>query len=213
MRSIVNDVLIAVNVSMFLLSVLTPSLLAPGASGPREALLRLSLIPAALLEGERLHTLITSMFLHASLLHLAANMLYLYIFGGPVESSLGHLRYFLLYLLSGIAASFAHAFSLLLFDPQVLRLPAVGASGAVSGVIGAYMAFMVAGRLKEGPTPAVIAFLVLWAAYQLLSSFSAVFGGTQIAFWAHIGGLLAGYALAIVLTPAAPRRPLLPQES
>ncbi|MCX8165191.1 MAG: rhomboid family intramembrane serine protease [Acidilobaceae archaeon] len=206
-RPVMNDTLMALIVTVYLISFLFPSLLLPGAPSWRDVTLGLGLVPAALIAGERLYTLITSMFLHASPLHLLGNLLYLYLLGGTLEHALGSSRYLLLFLSSGIAASFVHSLSVLLFDPAALTVPAIGASGAASGVLGGYVYLLSKGRLPSPPHPAAIGMIALWFLYQFLLSLEATFGSSEIALWAHIGGLLAGVALSSLLIPAGSRQP------
>lgn len=158
--------------------------------------LQYGLIPNEVLHGNRLSTFFTSMFLHADLIHLGGNMLFLYIFGDNVEDTFGHARYFVFYFLAGIAASFAH----ILFVASSLdsAIPTIGASGAISGVLGAYLVLFPRSRILTlvvlfwvsiAAIPAII-FLGLWFAFQLLYGALAVGGG--VAYGAHIGGFVAG---------------------
>jgi len=144
--------------------------------------------------------LITSMFLHGGLLHLFGNMLYLYIFGDNIEDMCGHLPFFLFYTVSGITASLA--FALTAWGSTV---PAVGASGAISGVLGGYMILFPKVRIKTAVTLGwfirliyVPAYLMIgmWFAYQFLLALLAV--ETGVAYWAHIGGFAAGVVLVKV---------------
>ncbi|MFB3812703.1 MAG: rhomboid family intramembrane serine protease [Terriglobales bacterium] len=153
--------------------------------------------------------LITSMFLHASWLHLIFNMWALWIFGDNIEDYLGHFRYLLLYLLAGVAASGLH-FLLNLGSP----VPSVGASGAIAGVMGAYLVLYPSARvLTMVPFPVYLpAWLVLgyWFVVQFMGgAATAIAYSSQttggVAFWAHVGGFLAGIFL-IKLFPTRPRR-------
>src|SRR5437870_8625368 len=160
-----------------------------------------------------LENLLTSMFLHGSWLHVLGNMLYLYIFGDNVEDRLGHLRYLLFYLLCGCAAGGAQALS----SPGS-SVPMVGASGAIAGVSGAYFLFFPGARvvtlvpifffLQVIEIPAVV-FLLIWFLWQLLSGVATLGSraGVGVAFWAHIGGFVAGMALGPTLRErrSAPR--------
>jgi membrane associated rhomboid family serine protease len=143
--------------------------------------------------------LVTSMFLHAGLAHILYNMLFLWIFGDNVEAYLGHLGYLLFYFVCGIGAGLTHvAFN---FHSH---LPAIGASGAISGVMGAYIVLEPRNRILTlvfvflVRVPAVIV-LGLWFALQFLSGLSEL--GTQmsggVAVWAHIGGFLIGVLLTL----------------
>jgi len=161
-----------------------------------------------------LANLLTSMFLHGGWLHVLGNMLYLYIFGDNVEDRLGHLRYLLFYLLCGCAAGGAQALS----GPDS-NVPMVGASGAIAGVSGAYFLFFPGARvvtlvpifffLQVIEIPAVV-FLLIWFFGQLMLGLAALgshaaAGG--VAFWAHVGGFVAGMVLGPTLRvrPPAPR--------
>jgi membrane associated rhomboid family serine protease len=149
-------------------------------------------------------TVLTSMFLHGGWMHLIGNMLYLWIFADNVEDRLGHGRFVAFYLLCGIAAALAQA----LPDPDS-RIPMVGASGAISGVLGAYMLMFPRAHVlvliplgvlsRIVPLPALLV-LGLWFGMQLLSEFLAP-EGAGVAFRAHIGGFVAGMALLPVLRP------------
>jgi membrane associated rhomboid family serine protease len=145
-------------------------------------------------------TLVTSMFVHAGLFHYAGNMLYLWIFGNNVEDAMGRLRFLTFYLACGLVAAFAQV----LVNPAS-RIPMVGASGAVSGILGAYLLLypqarvltlvpiIVFFRVMEIPAGVVLGF---WIVVQLLNgmlTFDAEGGG--VAWFAHIGGFLAGFAL------------------
>jgi membrane associated rhomboid family serine protease len=148
--------------------------------------------------------LITSMFLHANWLHLAGNMLFLWIFGDNVEDFFGHFTYLSFYLVCGIGAGLLH----ILFNFHS-NIPAVGASGAISGVMGAYILLYPRARILTLvfifpiPVPAVI-FLGLWYVMQFLAGLEVLGGGASggVAVWAHIGGFLLG----MLLTTMARRR-------
>src|SRR4029453_15979613 len=138
--------------------------------------------------------LLTSMFLHAGFAHILGNMLFLWIFGDNVEASFGHLRYLLLYLVCGVGARLVHvAFN---FHSG---LPALGASGAISGVMGAYIVLEPRNRILcllfifVIRVPAVVV-LGGWFALQFLSGISTIGASVNggVAVWAHIGGFLLG---------------------
>jgi membrane associated rhomboid family serine protease len=142
-------------------------------------------------------TLITSMFLHGGWMHLIGNMLYLWVFGNNIEDVMGHAKYALFYLTCGILAALSHA----LTDPSS-PVPMVGASGAISGVLGAYVLLFPRARvlvLIPGlGTTRVAAGVVLgmWFVMQLLSGGMSIGSkGAGVAFFAHVGGFLAGMAL------------------
>ena len=155
-----------------------------------------------------LTTIAASMFLHGSLLHVGSNMLYLWIFGDNVEDRLGHVRYTLFYFLCGLGATLAHA----AFSPAS-RIPAIGASGAIAGVLGAYIVLYPHARVTTiipifffitvREIPAVI-ILGLWFVLQLFSGVGSLgvrdaqdMGG--VAYFAHIGGFVIGIVLIALL--------------
>jgi membrane associated rhomboid family serine protease len=145
-------------------------------------------------------TFFTSVFMHGGLAHLFGNMLFLWIFGDNIEHRLGHLRYIIFYLLCGVLASIAHIFSTYTFGGNSL-IPTLGASGAISGVLGAYLVLYPGKRVRvimfyfltEMPALIVIG---LWFAFQVISGIG-VLGGQEggIAYGAHIGGFIAGLIL------------------
>jgi membrane associated rhomboid family serine protease len=145
-------------------------------------------------------TLLTSMFMHAGLAHLLGNMLYLLIFGDNVEDWLGHFRYFLFYLFCGVAASLAHVYTTQLTG-GALTVPSLGASGAISGALGAYLLLFPRKRVRVlvswfiVPVPAIVA-VGLWFLFQLVNGLGYLGGGTGggVAYAAHIGGFVAGFA-------------------
>jgi len=150
----------------------------------------------------------TSMFLHGSWLHVLGNMWFLYIFGDNVEDHVGHFPYIFFYLLCGIAA----AFSQMLLMPGS-NLPMVGASGAIAGVLGAYFLLFPSARvvtlvpififLQIIEIPAVV-FLIFWFILQFIYGTSALGGQGGVAWWAHIGGFLAGMALVFFFKKREP---------
>jgi membrane associated rhomboid family serine protease len=145
-------------------------------------------------------TIFTSMFMHGGLGHLAGNMLYLWIFGDNLESRMGHVRYLLFYLLCGVMATLSHVF-VSAFAGKDLLVPSLGASGAISGVLGGYLllfprnevrVFVIALFLR---VPAFIT-LGLWIGLQLMSGWGSIGGQSDgIAYAAHIGGFFAGLLL------------------
>jgi membrane associated rhomboid family serine protease len=150
-------------------------------------------------------TIFTSMFLHGGWLHIGGNMLFLWIFGNNVEDVLGHFRYLLLYLLSGVAAAMGQALS----DPAS-TVPMLGASGAIAGVLGAYLliypnanvhvAVLIIIILRIVTVPAWI-MLGLWFAVQLASGLFSSSATGGVAFWAHVAGFTTGIALLLVMRP------------
>jgi membrane associated rhomboid family serine protease len=137
-------------------------------------------------------TLLTAMFMHGDWLHLIGNMLFLWIFGDNVEHRVGHLPYALFYVVAGIIASFAQ----ILVDTDSV-IPTLGASGAIAGVLGAYLVLFPGNRvlviLLRFPiwVPAIVA-IGMWAALQVIGGFGAPTEGGGIAYMAHIGGFVAG---------------------
>ena len=154
-------------------------------------------------------TLFTCMFMHAGWLHLAGNMLYLWIFGDNVEDRFGHVKFIIFYLLCGLAATFAQlAFSI------GSNVPNLGASGAIAGVLGAYILMFPKGKVRvlQGQqviqVPALLA-IGIWIVLQFFSGIGSIAGSAQtggVAYMAHIGGFLAGLVLALFLKgDATPR--------
>ena len=195
--------LIIVNVTIFLVLWLSDAFLLRGVPSLERAIWEFGEIPWYIIRGQKLYTVFTSMFLHADLIHLGGNMLFLYIFGDNVEDAFGHNRYILFYLLSGIVASMIYLVSVVYTaDLTGLIYPAIGASGAIAGVLGAYLVMyptakiltlVLIGWVVVVPVPAIL-FLGLWFVYQMLYGVLAL--GlevvTGVAYWAHIGGFVAG---------------------
>lgn len=146
-------------------------------------------------------TIFTSMFMHAGLLHLAGNMLYLWIFGDNVEDFLGKVKYIFLYILSGIAATFAQY----AFFPSS-DLPNVGASGAIAGILGAYLLFFPGQKVNVLVGRSVVAMqsiivIGFWFLLQLFSGAGSLFSSQDtggVAYMAHIGGFVAGLTVAFL---------------
>lgn len=160
-------------------------------------------IPEKILRGESIYTLLTSMYMHGGFMHIFGNMLYLNIFGDNVEDVYGHLKYLAFYTVCGISASLIHVF--LTSNPFI---PAVGASGAISGVLGAYAVLYPRARILTAVffriiyftrVPAYL-FIGFWFIMQLLLSVYEIYGyAIGIAVWAHIGGFIVGLLLALPL--------------
>lgn len=155
-------------------------------------------------------TLITSMFMHGGIAHIFGNMLFLWIFGDNIEDRMGHVRYLIFYLVCGVLASLAHVFSTLMFatDESSLLIPSLGASGAISGVLGGYLLLHPSRRVTVilfrflTDVPAYVA-IGIWFAFQLISGLGMLGGGSQqggVAYAAHIGGFIAGLALVKFFT-------------
>ncbi len=170
-------------------------------------------IPAAILSGDRVlpdgsfvpwMTLLTSMFLHGGIMHLVGNMLYLWIFGDNVEDVVGHIPYIFFYLLCGVAAAFAH----IMLAPNS-QVPTLGASGAIAGVLGAYLvmfpnnrvlAMVPAGRtmvVREVSALMILGFWFVLQAINMIMGWAAPDQG-GVAFAAHVGGFIAGAALGLL---------------
>jgi membrane associated rhomboid family serine protease len=151
-------------------------------------------------------TLLTSMFMHGGFAHLFGNMLFLWIFGDNVEDTLGHLRYFFFYMVCGLIASLAHVFTTVLLHgagSEQALIPSLGASGAISGVLGGYLVLHPQRRVTVimlrmiTQVPSYVA-IGLWFLFQIISSLGMLGEGSQtggIAFAAHIGGFIAGVVL------------------
>ena len=144
-------------------------------------------------------TVLTSMFLHGSVMHLLGNMLFLWVLGDNIEDSMGHRRFIVFYLLCGIFAAFSH----IVLEPAS-TVPMIGASGAISGVIGAYLMLHPHATIRTlvlrfvVPLPAWVV-LGLWIALQIFSAAMSKPGEPGVAWWAHIGGFAAGVVLILPL--------------
>jgi membrane associated rhomboid family serine protease len=200
--ALVTLALVAVNVMVFLLEVSQPSpeavqsFITAWGVVPREYAAGADLAPQIPLPFWS--TLLTSMFLHGGWMHLGGNMLYLWIFGDNIEKTIGHLRYLSFYLVCGLAAGLAHiAFNL------TSGVPTVGASGAISGVLGGYLIMFPGNRVRvltRGGVTAVPAVVVLgiWIVIQLINGIGSIARTPEtggVAFLAHIGGFVAGLVL------------------
>ncbi len=199
---VITILIIALNIGVFLYQVISPQ-------GLSYHVVRMGVIPyeithfRSLAEGVRLSpplTLFAAMFIHGGLFHLAGNMLFLWIFGNNIEDFLGSLRFIPFYLLSGLGATFVQV----VFSPNS-RLPMIGASGAIAGVLGAYLILYPAARvltlvflfffIRIVAIPA--AFLLgLWFVLQVLN----VGMGGGVAWFAHIGGFLVGIGLITLVS-------------
>ena len=201
---LVNYALIAINVLVFVFL--------QGMGGNEKFTYAFSTVPAEILTGKDIaagvleptpvpvyFTLITSMFMHGGWAHLLGNMLFLWVFGDNIENRIGHIRYLIFYLVCGIIASLSHVF----VSGSDSLVPSLGASGAISGVLGGYLLLFPSRRVRvimgRGITtvPAFVA-LGIWIVFQVISQLG-VLGGDQgdggVAYAAHIGGFIAGLAL------------------
>jgi membrane associated rhomboid family serine protease len=200
---VVNYTLIAINIAVFLVELSQPD--------PQGYIVRWGAVPARITAGHDLVTLVTSTFLHAGWWHLLGNMLFLYVFGDNVEDAFGHVRYLLFYLACGVLAGLGQ----IVLAPGS-DLPGVGASGAISGVLAAYL-------IMFGTNPVRVLIVILpatvpawlmigvWIVLQLLNGFATIGQTAQtggVAYGAHIGGFAGGLVLTLLLRPAQvrPRR-------
>lgn len=162
-------------------------------------ILRMGAVPSEITQYSQFPvqlSIFTSMFIHGDILHLLGNMLYLWIFGNNIEDSMGHFRFVIFYLLCGAAASFTHIILNINSD-----IPMIGASGAIAGILGAYLMLYPRARvlvliwllifIRTIWIPSVIV-LGLWFILQI---YSAGLGGSGVAWFAHIGGFAAGFIL------------------
>jgi len=202
---LVNYALIAINVLVFVFL--------QGMGGNEKFTYAFSTVPAEILTGKDIaagvleptpvhvyFTLITSMFMHGGWAHLLGNMLFLWVFGDNIENRIGHIRYFIFYLVCGIIASLSHVF----VSGSDSLIPSLGASGAISGVLGGYLLLFPSRRVRvimgRGITtvPAFVA-LGIWIVFQVISQLGMLGGdqggGGGVAYAAHIGGFIAGLAL------------------
>jgi membrane associated rhomboid family serine protease len=158
-------------------------------------------------------TLFTSMFLHGGLLHIASNMLYLFIFGDNVEDRIGHLRFLIFYFLCGLAAGITH-----IVANAGSSLPSIGASGAIAGVLAGYLVLFPHAQVRTllflGPfilVPRIAAafLIIFWFITQFISSITSLGAPTEssggVAVWAHVGGFVAGLILIQVMRPRVHR--------
>jgi membrane associated rhomboid family serine protease len=219
LRPFVNYILIIINVLVFVFL--------QGSGGNEQFTLAYSTVPAEITRGVDLAvppleptpipvygTLITSMFMHGGWAHLLGNMLYLWIFGDNLENRMGHSRYLGFYLLTGIIASLSHVFVTAATSPEHMMIPSLGASGAISGVLGGYLLLFPKQRVRvflgRGivEVPAFVA-LGLWIVLQVVSSMGVLGGegqgGGGVAYAAHIGGFIAGLVLVKLFAPGQPK--------
>ncbi len=197
-RAVVTHSIIAINIAVFLYEVVLST---QGAL--LEFIAEFALTPADIVHGAAPYTLVTAMFLHSGFMHIFANMLYLYIFGDNVEDAIGRKRFILFYLLCGFAASAAQ----IIVNP-LSDVPNLGASGAVAGVLGAYLIMFPRARvncilvlgffIRWVTLPAVIV-LGFWFVIQFFSGVASLPYATQnvggVAYFAHVGGFVAGVVL------------------
>ncbi len=191
--------LIALNIAVFLYDIAVVQ--TSGALG--RFYFDYALIPARVSEGDGLSGLVTHMFLHGGFLHIAGNMLFLWIFGDNMEEEMGHLGFLIFYLACGFGAAFGQ-YVAAPFSP----VPMIGASGAIAGVMGAYLLMFPRARVdvliiliiifRIIPIPAWIV-LGLWFGIQVLGGVNSTADSGGVAYWAHAGGFVAGLALTVPL--------------
>lgn len=196
---VVTYALIALNVLFFFVEL----------SGGEAFIEKWSLVPSRFLANPAgdFPTIFTSMFMHAGWLHLGGNMLYLWIFGDNVEDNFGHLKFIIFYLLCGLAATFAQ----LIFSLNS-NVPNLGASGAIAGVLGAYILLFPKGQVRvlqgQGiiPVPALIV-IGIWFVLQFFSSIGSIGNSAQggVAYMAHVGGFIAGLVLSFLFRERSAR--------
>lgn len=190
---IVTYILIALNILFFFLEL----------AGGEEFIMKWSFIPNRFLAnpGANIPTLFTSMFMHAGWGHLIGNMLYLWIFGDNVEDRFGKVKFLIFYLICGLAATFSQ----LTFTPES-NVPNLGASGAIAGILGAYIVLFPQGKvnvmLGRGITqlPALLV-IGFWFVLQFISSVASTASTADmegVAYMAHVGGFLSGLLIALI---------------
>lgn len=169
-------------------------------------------IPKLILSGQNLYTLITSMFLHGGFWHILGNMVYLWVFGDNIENAFGHIRFFFFYLFSGLMGSLLH-----ILTSTTSQIPMVGASGAISGILGAYFILYPNARIltlvpifyfiRVLFLPAYL-FLGFWILLQFFSGFASLplKDGGGVAWFAHIGGFLTGVIFALFIRKRIKKR-------
>ena len=215
---IVNITIIVVNILVFLLQMTSEAITYGWSLIPREIITGVDLVNPVSVPGVGLIpqepaplgipylTLFTSMFMHGGLLHIGSNMLFLFIFGDNVEDNMGSLKYLIFYLLCGLGADFTQIF----MGGSDSVIPNLGASGAISGVLGAYLILFPQARIRAlvplgllttiAMVPAIL-MIGLYIVLQFVSVFLAgeqTAGGGGVAYWAHIGGFVAGAILVFV---------------
>ncbi|MDW8010088.1 MAG: rhomboid family intramembrane serine protease [Sulfolobales archaeon] len=194
-------VIIAVNAAIYFITS-SPSYFTTTSSS---YIYRFGYIPALLISQEGVIRILTSMFIHADVLHIIFNMYFLYIFGKGVEDLVGSARYLVMYLVSGIGAALFHTASIPLSGLETVGIPAVGASGAISGILGAYLMFF-PGTSLIACFPILLlpmcftvrasAYLAFWFALQVIYGYARI---GSVAFFAHAGGFITGIAMAWLL--------------
>ena len=220
---IVNLAIIAINVVVFLYQLVNPDFTNGFSAVPAEITSGRDIIGPQLIplpdgtavqidEGSGPNpiwlTLLTSTFMHGGWLHIGGNMLFLFIFGDNIERAFGSLRYVVFYLVCGVIASVAHVAS----DPTSV-IPSLGASGAISGVLAAYLVLFPQNRVRvlflfgffaRITTVPALVMIGIWALLQFVNGLGAIAVSQQtsgVAYWAHIGGFVAGLVITLAMRP------------
>jgi len=189
----ITILLILLNVFIFLITYFSPDF--------EKAVFQYGTVPSRILKGEGVFTLITSMFLHAGFLHLIGNMWFLWIFGDNVEHNLGKMKFVIFYFLCGVLAGLFHIF---LASGEELAIPTIGASGAISGLLGGYLILYPKNKIRAFFlvlfTPIIFSvpaffYIGIWFLYQFLSAGTP----SSVAYFAHIGGFIAGMILVLLM--------------
>ena len=192
-------VLIGLNILVFLFQVTLP------AAQQQGFVATYGMIPVEITQGQDYYTMVTNMFLHGGWMHLIGNMLFLWVFADNIEAIIGKIPFLLFYFCGGICASLAH----LAFDLNS-PVPAIGASGAISAVLGAYLVMFPASRVKiyvlyffrSLYVPAIY-FLGIWAVQQFINGFISIVPSSAftsgVAWWAHIGGFIFGVTIGYII--------------
>ena len=204
----VTAIIVAINILVFLYQAFI--LLTEGEEGLNAMIQAVALVPGLVTEGQSVVlpfylTFFTAMFVHGGLLHIASNMIYLVVFGDNVEDLMGPVLYIFFYLLCGLAASVAQIAA----DPTSM-IPNVGASGAIAGVLAGYLLLLPTGTVRIlfflppfsriARIPALF-FITLWFILQIFGGAMSLGSSSEsggVAYWAHVGGFLAGLALAFI---------------
>jgi membrane associated rhomboid family serine protease len=212
----VTAIIVAINILVFLYQAFV--LITRGEEGLNAMIQAVALVPGLVTEGQSVVlpfylTFFTAMFVHGGLLHIASNMIYLVVFGDNVEDLMGPVLYVFFYLLCGLAASVAQIAA----DPTSM-IPNVGASGAIAGVLAGYLLLLPTGTVRIlfflppfsriARIPALF-FISLWFILQIFGGAMSLGSSSEsggVAYWAHVGGFLAGLALAFVYKQIMRRR-------
>ena len=212
----VTAIIVAINILVFLYQAFV--LITRGEEGLNAMIQAVALVPGLVTEGQSVVlpfylTFFTAMFVHGGLLHIASNMIYLVVFGDNVEDLMGPVLYIFFYLLCGLAASVAQIAA----DPTSM-IPNVGASGAIAGVLAGYILLLPTGTVRIlfflppfsriARIPALF-FITLWFILQIFGGAMSLGASSEsggVAYWAHVGGFLAGLALAFVYKQIMRRR-------